>query len=136
MPNAIATVSLLVADYDEAIAFYTGALGFRLVANTDLGGGRRWVVVAPLGSGGGRLLLARADDEHQISRIGDQTGGRVFLFLETDNLARDHELFIQNGVRFLEEPRHEPYGTVAVFEDLYGNRWDLIQPTSPPDAAG
>ncbi|HEY8594983.1 MAG TPA: VOC family protein [Devosiaceae bacterium] len=136
MPNAIATVSLLVADYDEAIAFYTGALGFRLVANTDLGGGRRWVVVAPLGSGGGRLLLARADDEHQISRIGDQTGGRVFLFLETDNFARDHELFIQNGVRFLEEPRHEPYGTVAVFEDLYGNRWDLIQPTSPPDAAG
>lgn len=136
MPNAIATVSLLVADYDEAIAFYTGPLGFRLVANTDLGGGRRWVVVAPLGSGGGRLLLARADDEHQISRIGDQTGGRVFLFLETDNFARDHELFIQNGVRFLEEPRHEPYGTVAVFEDLYGNRWDLIQPTSPPDAAG
>lgn len=127
MTLALATVALLVADYDAAIAFFCGSLGFTLRSDTDLGGGKRWVVVAPAG-GGASLLLARADGPAQLARIGDQTGGRVGFFLETDDFARDHAAFLAAGVRFLEEPRHEPYGTVAVFLDLYGNRWDLIQP--------
>jgi catechol 2,3-dioxygenase-like lactoylglutathione lyase family enzyme len=127
MPQSIATVALVVADYDEAIAFFVGCLGFSLLIDDDLGRGKRWVVVAPAG-GGARLLLARADGAGQQARVGDQTGGRVGFFLETDDFARDHAAFLERGVRFLEEPRRESYGTVAVFEDLYGNRWDLIEP--------
>jgi catechol 2,3-dioxygenase-like lactoylglutathione lyase family enzyme len=128
MTQAIATVALAVRDYDEAIGFYRDSLGFDLVADTPLGGGKRWVVVAPKGGKGARLLLAVADGEAQAARVGDQLGGRVGFFLETDDFARDHAGFTSRGVRFLEAPRHEPYGSVAVFEDLYGNKWDLIQP--------
>lgn len=131
MPEAarrIATVALVVADYDEAIGWYTEKLGLRLVQDVDLGGRKRWVTVAPGGNGGAHLLLARADGDKQRSRVGDQTGGRVFLFLETDDFARDHEAMLARGVEFREEPRREAYGTVAVFADLYGNLWDLIEP--------
>jgi catechol 2,3-dioxygenase-like lactoylglutathione lyase family enzyme len=128
MPPRIATVALLVADYDAAIAFYCDRLGFELVADTDLGGGKRWVLIAPKGGDGARLLLARADGPVQAAAVGNQTGGRVGFFLETDDFARDFAAFSASGVRFLEEPRHEPYGSVAVFEDLYGNKWDLIEP--------
>ncbi|MFB7500323.1 VOC family protein [Streptomyces sp. NPDC056161] len=125
----LALVTLVVDDYDEAIGFYTRALGFRLVEDTARPDGGRWVVVAPgpdrAGTG---LLLARAADAGQRARIGDQTGGRVGFFLHTDDFARDHARMRAAGVTFLEEPRHEPYGTVAVFQDLYGNRWDLLQP--------
>jgi catechol 2,3-dioxygenase-like lactoylglutathione lyase family enzyme len=124
----LALTALLVADYDEAIDFYVGKVGFDLAENTDMGGGKRWVVVRPPGSGGA-LLLAKAVDG-QTSRVGDQAGGRVFLFLHTDDFAGDHARMSAVGVRFLEAPRHEPYGVVAVFEDLYGNRWDLIQPAA------
>lgn len=123
----IATVALVVSDYDEAIGFYCDTLGFELMADTPLGGGKRWVLVAPPGDGAS-LLLARADGEAQAARVGDQTGGRVGFFLETEDFAHYFALFSERGVRFLEEPRHEAYGSVAVFEDLYGNRWDLIQP--------
>jgi catechol 2,3-dioxygenase-like lactoylglutathione lyase family enzyme len=126
MPTRIATVSLIVADYDEAIAYYCGALGFELVADEPQGD-KRWVVVAPRGNGAA-LLLARAAGDAQSARIGDQTGGRVGFFLETDDFVRDHAAFLAAGVNFLEAPRVEPYGTVAVFEDLYGNKWDLIEP--------
>ena len=128
MTQAVATVALVVADYDDAIAFYRDRLGFELVADTPLGDGKRWVTVAPRGGKGARLLLAAADGAAQAARVGDQTGGRVGFFLETDDFARDHAAFTANGVHFLEAPRHEPYGSVAVFEDLYGNRWDLIEP--------
>jgi catechol 2,3-dioxygenase-like lactoylglutathione lyase family enzyme len=127
MSSRIATVTLLVRDYDQAIAFYRDALGFPLIADIPLGGGKRWVVIGPP-DGGARLLLARADGGAQAARVGDQTGGRVGFFLETDDFARDHAAFAARGVRFLEAPRHEPYGTVAVFVDLYGNKWDLIEP--------
>ena len=127
MAQHIGSLALLVNDYDEAIAHYCGVLGFELVEDTDLGD-KRWVLVAPPGSRETRLLLARASDEAQAMRVGDQTGGRVFLLLETDDFDRDHAAFVERGVRFLEAPRHEPFGTVAVFEDLYGNRWDLIEP--------
>ena len=123
----IATVTLVVGDYDEAIGWYTEKLGFALAEDVDLGGGKRWVTVDP-GNGGARLLLAKADGDRQVSRIGDQTGDRVFLFLETDDFARDHAAMLAKGVSFKEEPRHEAYGTVAVFADLYGNLWDLIEP--------
>jgi catechol 2,3-dioxygenase-like lactoylglutathione lyase family enzyme len=123
----IATVALVVGDYDEAITWYTEKLGFALAEDVDLGGGKRWVTLSA-GTNGARLLLARADGESQLSRIGDQTGGRVFLFLETDDFARDHEAMLAKDVSFREEPRHEAYGTVAVFADLYGNLWDLIEP--------
>jgi catechol 2,3-dioxygenase-like lactoylglutathione lyase family enzyme len=116
----------LVRDYDEAIAWFTRALGFKLVEDSNLGGGKRWVLVEPDG-GGVRLLLARAATPEQVAHIGAQGGGRVFLFLQTEDFARDHAAFAAAGVRFLEPPRHEVYGTVAVFEDLYGNRWDLIE---------
>ncbi|MFB8443328.1 VOC family protein [Streptomyces niveus] len=129
MPH-IALVTLVVRDYDEAIAFYTGSLGFDLVEDTDRGDGSRWVVVRPPG-GEGALLLARAADDAQRGSVGAQTGGRVGFFLHTDDFARDHARMLAAGVRFLEEPRHEPYGSVAVFEDLYGNRWDLLQPARP-----
>jgi catechol 2,3-dioxygenase-like lactoylglutathione lyase family enzyme len=122
----LATVALVVRDYDEAVRWYTDKLGLALAEDVDLGGGKRWVRLA--GSGGARLLLAKAEGERQASRIGDQTGGRVFLFLETDDFARDHKAMLAKGVVFKDEPRHEAYGTVAVFADLYGNVWDLIEP--------
>ncbi|WP_329462479.1 VOC family protein [Streptomyces sp. NBC_01431] len=129
MPH-IALITLVVRDYDEAIDFYTRALGFELAEDTDRGDGSRWVVVRPPGSANGAvsLLLARAKDDAQLASVGAQTGGRVGFFLHTENFARDHSRMLAAGVRFLEEPRHEPYGSVAVFEDLYGNRWDLLQP--------
>jgi len=128
MRQSLALVSLVVRDYDEAIAFFVGTLGFALVEDTYVPEqDKRWVVVAPPGGGGARVLLARATTAEQESRIGDQTGGRVFLFLHTDDFARDYEAYKAKGVRFVREPRREPYGTVAVFEDLYGNRWDLLQ---------
>ncbi|GAA0918798.1 VOC family protein [Streptomyces thermoalcalitolerans] len=128
----IALVTLVVDDYDEAIRHYTEALGFRLVEDTPRPDGSRWVVVAPDGNGAGTaLLLARARNGRQRARVGDQTGGRVGFFLYTGDFARDHARMRAAGVTFLEEPRHEPYGTVAVFEDLYGNRWDLLQPATP-----
>jgi catechol 2,3-dioxygenase-like lactoylglutathione lyase family enzyme len=126
--RAIGYVAVVVRDYDEAIAFYTGALGFELVEDTRLEGGKRWVLVRP-GAGGTSLLLARAATPEQEARIGDQTGGRVAFFLHTDDFRRDHEAMKARGVRFSEEPRREAYGTVAVFEDLYGNRWDLLEPS-------
>ncbi|HEX3542147.1 MAG TPA: VOC family protein [Acidimicrobiales bacterium] len=128
----IAQVALLVSDYDDAIRFYVDAVGFRLVADDAQEDGKRWVVVASPGAGGLSLLLARADSDTQRARVGDQAGGRVFLFLETEDFASDHRRMRAAGVRFLEAPRHERYGTVAVFEDLYGNKWDLIQPAAAP----
>ncbi len=129
MQQAIALVALVVRDYDEALAFYVGMLGFRLVEDRPVPEqGKRWVVVAPPGDRGAALLLARASEDVQRARIGDQTGGRVFLFLETDDFARDHARYLAAGVRFVRPPMQAPYGTVAVFEDLYGNRWDLLEP--------
>lgn len=132
----LALVALVVADYDEAIAWYTGVLGFRLVEDTPLDEpgkpGKRWVVVSPAspddGPGRTAILLARAVGERQRERVGDQTGGRVWLFLRTDDFARDHARLVAAGVTFVRPPREEPYGTVAVFADLYGNLWDLIGP--------
>jgi len=124
----LAMVTLVVAAYDEAIAFYCGRLGFSLIEDTDLGGGKRWVVVAPEGGRGARLLLAEARRGEQQAAIGRQAGGRVGFFLETDDFARDFAAFTAAGVKFLEAPRREDYGTVAVFEDFYGNKWDLIEP--------
>ena len=121
----LGALTYLVRDYDEAITWFTQKLGFVLTADSDLGGGKRWVTVAPSG-GGTALLLAQAVGE-QAAAIGQQAGGRVFLFLHTDDFTRDHAAFTARGVRFLEEPRHESYGTVAVFEDLNGQRWDLIE---------
>jgi catechol 2,3-dioxygenase-like lactoylglutathione lyase family enzyme len=123
----LALSTFLVRDYDEAIAFFVDKLGFTLAEDTPVGNGKRWVVVAPSDEGSG-LLLAKAADERQMSRVGDQTGGRVAFFLHTDDFARDHRRMSNNGVLFTEAPREEPYGKVAVFEDLYGNRWDLLQP--------
>jgi catechol 2,3-dioxygenase-like lactoylglutathione lyase family enzyme len=128
MTQKIATLSLLVADYDAAIAVYRDKLGFALVADTPLGPGKRWVLVAPPGDKGARLLLAQADGADQRAAVGNQSGGRVMLFLETDDFARDYERMRASGVTFLEAPRHEVYGSVAVFADLYGNKWDLIEP--------
>lgn len=125
----IGCITLLVGNYDDAIAFYTKKLGFTLVEDTDLGGGKRWVLVAPPNSGGTKLLLAQAGNSEQAQFVGNQTGGRVFLFLETNNFRRDYERMKANGVVFLEEPRIEAYGTVVVFQDLYGNKWDLIELT-------
>ncbi|MFG3557770.1 VOC family protein [Micromonospora sp. NPDC047557] len=123
-------VAVLVREYDEAIDFYVGGLGFELVEDTARPDGSRWVVVRPKGARETALLLARASSAEQQARVGDQTGGRVGLFLHTEDFARDHARMAAAGVRFLEEPRHEAYGSVAVFVDLYGNRWDLIQPRS------
>jgi catechol 2,3-dioxygenase-like lactoylglutathione lyase family enzyme len=135
MKQALGLVSLVVREYDEAIAFYVGTLGFTLVEDKFIPEqNKRWVVVAPPGSSESRLLLARAASNEQEARVGNQTGGRVFLFLYTDNFARDYQAFRAKGVRFVRESKEEPYGTVAVFEDLYGNLWDLLQPrSSPPD---
>jgi catechol 2,3-dioxygenase-like lactoylglutathione lyase family enzyme len=129
--QTIGQVALVVRDYDEAIDFYVGVLGFTLVEDTAIQvQDKRWIVVAPPGSTGTRLLLARAVDSKQSSRIGDQTGGRVFLFLHTDDFWRDFHSYKARGVVFVREPRVESYGTVAVFKDLYGNLWDLLQPNA------
>lgn len=127
----IGYVALLVRDYDEALAFYTGVLGFDLLEDTALEGGKRWVLVAPPGAAGTCLLLAKATTPEQMTRIGDQTGGRVFLFLHTDDFWRDYHALRARGLQFTEEPRRESYGTVAVFVDLYGNRWDLLELRRP-----
>jgi catechol 2,3-dioxygenase-like lactoylglutathione lyase family enzyme len=127
MPQKLGYIALVVRDYDEAIAFYTKKLEFRLIEDTELGNGKRWVRVRPPGSTGTDLLLARAVNPEQASRIGNQTGGRVFLFLHTDDLWRDYEGMTSRGVNFCRPPSEESYGTVAVFEDLYGNKWDLLQ---------
>ena len=132
--RAIAHVAIVVRDYDEAIDFYTRALGFEVIEDTPLSADKRWVLVAPPGNSGTSLLLAKASNADQVSRIGNQTGGRVFLFLHTDDFRRDHLAMLSRGVRFVEGPREEAYGTVAVFEDLYGNRWDLIEYKVPPSA--
>lgn len=127
MNQSIQTVAIVVRDYDEAIAFYTQVLGFTLVEDSDQGGGKRWVTVSPPGSTGTSLLLAKATTPEQVAHIGNQTGGRVFLFLQTDDFWRDYPILKERGLNFIEEPRQEPYGVVAIFEDLYGNRWDFIQ---------
>ena len=128
MRQSIGKMALVVRDYDEAIAFYVGTLGFTLVEDTYIEAqNKRWVVVAPPGSTGSRLLLARAVGEEQSSRIGNQTGGRVFLFLETDDFWRDYESYRKKGIVFVRGPAEESYGTVAVFKDLYGNLVDLVQ---------
>ncbi|WP_426574863.1 VOC family protein [Aquihabitans sp. McL0605] len=128
MVQQLSTVVLVVPGYDEAIAFYCGVLGFDLLEDTDRGGGKRWVRVAPPGSVGTALLLAEADGPAQAASVGNQTGGRVGFFLTTDDFWRDHARYWAGGVHFEEEPRVEEYGTVAVFQDVYGNRWDLIEP--------
>jgi catechol 2,3-dioxygenase-like lactoylglutathione lyase family enzyme len=135
MRQHIAAVALVVPDYDEAIAFYVGRLGFTLVSDIAQGAGKRWVTVAPPGTDpatdtptGTALLLARADGPAQAAAIGNQTGGRVFLFLRTDDFARDHAAMLAAGVVFEEAPRHETYGSVAVWRDPFGNRWDLLGP--------
>jgi len=136
MTQHLAAIALVVADYNEAIEFYVGKLGFDLVEDTKLSDAKRWVLVAPPGSSETRLLLAKADGAEQAARVGDQTGGRVFLFLHTDDFRRDYSALRARGVRFLEEPRTEAYGTVVVFADPYGNKWDLIQPAEQAGTAG
>ena len=129
MKQSLGLVSLVVRDYDEALAFFVGRLGFVVVEDSFVPEqSKRWVVVAPPGATESRLLLARASTAEQLTRIGAQTGGRVFLFLYTDDFWRDYEAFRTRNVAFVREPRDEPYGTVAVFKDLYGNLWDLVQP--------
>lgn len=131
MKQYLGAVALLVRDYDEAIAFYTEQLRFRLLEDTPMEPGKRWVVLAPPGSAETRLLLAEATPE-QAPHVGSQAGGRVFLFLHTDDFWRDYHAMQARGVRFLEAPRREAYGTVAVFEDLYGTKWDLLEPSAAP----
>lgn len=128
MKQEIVQLALVVDDYDEAIEFYTQKLNFSLVEDTVLSDTKRWVLIAPPGASGCRLLLAKASTEEQKSRIGNQAGGRVFLFLHTDDIMRDHENMSKQGIEFVRQPTQEPYGIVAVFKDLYGNLWDLIQP--------
>ena len=127
MTQSLASIALLVRDYDEAIAFFTVAMRFALLEDVSLRDGKRWVRVAPAGSTGASLLLAKAATPEQVAGVGRQGGGRVMWFLETDDLVADRTLMLLHGVHFRETPRHEPYGTVVVFEDLYGNPWDLIQ---------
>jgi len=127
MKQHLGSIALLVRDYDEAIAYYTHSLGFSLLEDTALGGGKRWVRVAPPGARETSLLLAKAVGDRQVAQIGDQMGGRVGFFLHTDDFRRDHAAMSARGVKFVESPRQEAYGSVAVFEDLYGNRWDLLE---------
>jgi catechol 2,3-dioxygenase-like lactoylglutathione lyase family enzyme len=137
MAQSLSALTVVVRDYDEAIAFYVGTLGFDLLEDTCLNATKRWVRVRPRGiavASGTSLLLARATTPEQLTRVGDQAGGRVFLFLETDSFWEDYERWRARGVRFLEMPREEPYGTVVVFQDLYGNRWDLIQPRTAAES--
>jgi catechol 2,3-dioxygenase-like lactoylglutathione lyase family enzyme len=128
MKQKISQIALLVDDYDEALDFYTQKLYFELLEDTDLGEGKRWVLIAPPGSAGCSLLLAKATNEEQRSRVGNQTGGRVFLFLNTDNFERDYQNLMEKGITIIRERTDESYGKVAVFADLYGNLWDLIEP--------
>ncbi|WP_394192928.1 VOC family protein [Pseudoalteromonas atlantica] len=130
MPNIkqqIGSVALVVENYDDAIAFYTQKLGFDLIEDTNIGNGKRWVLIAPPNSNGTNSLLAQASTPQQLDSVGNQSGGRVFLFLHTNDFWRDYKMMQQQGVKFNEQPREEAYGTVVVFEDLYGNKWDLLQ---------
>ena len=140
MNQSLTLTALVVRDYDEAIAFYVDVLGFALIEDTyQSAQDKRWVVVKPRGTGTGQLLLARASDDHQAAYIGDQAGGRVFLFLQTDDFWRDYEAYHAKGVRFVRPPAVQDYGTVAVFEDLYGTQWDLVEfsdSTTAPKQAG
>jgi len=131
MNQRLAHIALVVRDYDEAIAFYTEKLKFKLIEDTKLSEEKRWVLVSPPGGDSCNLLLAKASSEKQIASIGNQTGGRVFLFLHTDDFWRDHKNLVEQKIKFVREPVEEAWGTVAVFEDLYGNLWDLIQPKNP-----
>ena len=130
MNQRLAYITLLVDDYDKAIDFYISKLNFKLIEDTTLSETKRWVLVKPNGSGDCYLLLAKAANEKQKSMIGNQTGGRVFLFLHTDNFKRDYQNLLNNGIRIVREPVEEKYGIVAVFQDIYGNHWDLIEPIS------
>ena len=138
MLQTIGYVALVVRDYDEAITYFTEKLGFTLVEDSPSvdrnGEAKRWVLISPPGSSGTKILLAKAASPEEISRIGNQTGGRVFLFLHTDDFWRDYKNMQAKGVKFVREPRDEPYGTVAVFEDLYANKWDLLQLKQVPSA--
>ncbi len=125
--QSIGSIALVVKDYDDAIAFYTQKLQFELIEDTDLGNGKRWVLISPPNSSGTKLLLAQASNAEQELAVGNQAGGRVFLFLQTNDFWRDYHLMQANGVEFTEEPRVEEYGTVVVFKDLYGTKWDLLQ---------
>ena len=128
MNQRIVHIALVVRDYDEAIEFYTKKLDFVVIEDTKLGAEKRWVLISPKGAEGCKLLLAKASNEKQIKSIGNQTGGRVFLFLHTDDFWRDYHKMIKRNINFIRAPKEEEYGTVAVFEDLYGNLWDLIEP--------
>jgi predicted enzyme related to lactoylglutathione lyase len=130
LKQTIARIALVVDDYDKAIDFYTKKLDFLLIEDTDMGEGKRWVIVAPQGSKECALVLAKSDGEEQASRVGNQTGGRVFLFLYTDDFWRDYYKMVERGIKFIREPEKMPYGMVAVFKDLYGNMWDLLEPNN------
>jgi catechol 2,3-dioxygenase-like lactoylglutathione lyase family enzyme len=136
MKQRIAQVALVVRDYDEAIKFYLEKLDFQLLEDTKLSEDKRWVLIAPKGKGGCCLLLAKAANERQLASIGNQTGGRVFLFLSTDNFWADYNKMVSKNINFIRLPKQEKYGVVAVFEDLYGNLWDLIQPNENSNASG
>tara|TARA_R110000764_G_scaffold190379_1_gene275672 strand:- start:96 stop:503 length:408 start_codon:yes stop_codon:yes gene_type:complete len=130
LKQTIARIALVVDNYDKAIEFYTKKLDFLLIEDTDLGKGKRWVIVAPQGSKECALVLAKSDGEEQASRVGNQTGGRVFLFLYTDDFWRDYYKMVERGIKFIREPEKMPYGMVAVFKDLYGNMWDILEPNN------
>lgn len=127
MQQNLVHIAIVVRDYDEAIDYYTRVLGFELIEDEPRGPGKRWVLVRPRGDRGASVLLAKAANAEQASRVGNQTGGRVFLFLHTDDFQRDYTAYSARGVKFIEQPRYEEYGTVVVFEDIYGNKWDLIE---------
>ena len=131
MNRSLASVAYLAPDYDQAVAFFCGVLGFELVEDRDLGDGKRWVVVAPGRARGATLVIAKAADARQRASVGEAAGGRVAYFLETDDFSRDHARFVAGGVKFLEAPRREPYGTVAVFIDAFGVKWDLLERAEP-----
>ena len=128
MKQFIGHTSLLVKDYDDAIDFYVNKLHFKLIEDTHIGEGKRWVLIAPKGASEFSLLLAKATSEKQLEKVGNQTGGRVFLFLYTDDISRDYKNLLEQHITIIREPKKEPYGTVAVFADIYGNQWDLIEP--------
>ena len=133
MKQRLAHIAIVVNDYDEAIKFYTEKLHFDLLEDTRLSGTKRWVLVRPKGGDSCCLLLAKAANEEQLSRVGNQTGGRVFLFLHTDNFARDYQNLLDHQIEIVRQPQREEYGTVAVFKDIYGNLWDMIEPAKPND---